>query len=102
MNLEFFSNLISVASMAVIAVVCTLAIIKYHRSFGLLVTLTLFAFLLATVGVFGDELDGERTTGAIPIFRFLLAITSVYIYAKFKHFWELYGTIVLALDKPNH
>ena len=92
-------TLINLASVAVIAAVCALSIIKYHRQIGVIITFTLLLMMVSCVSVLFDEYDGTRGIFALPIFRFLAAISSVIIYTKVRRFWSRYGIFILALNK---
>ncbi len=100
MNPIVLISFINTASIAVIAIVCALSIIKYHKECGLLVTLTLLTLLLSCVGLISDE---NSSTGifALPAFRFLCALTSVFIYSRFRRFWSNYGVFILALQRTK-
>ncbi len=74
-----FINFINVLSVAVIAIVCALSIIKYHRQFGWIITVTIFMLMLSCVSVIFDEYDGTRGIFALPVFRVLLAASSVIV-----------------------
>lgn len=92
-------TLINLVSVAVIAAVCALSIIKYHRQIGVIITFTLLLMMVSCVSVLFDEYDGTRGIFALPIFRFLAAISSVIIYTKVRRFWSKYGIFILALNK---
>lgn len=94
-------NLINIASVAVIAIVCALSIVRYHRQFGWIITVTIFMLMLACVSVICDEYDGSRGLLALPLFRVLLALSSVVIYLKLKRFWTYYGVFIMALNKSQ-
>lgn len=92
-------TLINLSSVAVIAIVCALSIIKYHRQIGMCITFTLLFMMISCVSVLFDEYDGSRGIFALPIFRCLAAMSSVIIYAKVRKFWAEYGVFILALKK---
>ncbi|OBX79128.1 hypothetical protein [Faucicola atlantae] len=94
-------NFINVFSVAVIAIVCVLSIIKYHRQFGWIITVTVFMLMLSCISVIFDEYDGTRGVFALPIFRVLLAISSVIVYLKAKRFWSHYGIFITALKNAG-
>lgn len=96
-----FINLINVLSVAVIAIVCALSIIKYHRQFGWIITVTIFMLMLSCVSVIFDEYDGTRGIFALPVFRVLLAASSVIVYIKAKRFWTHYGIYITALKNAG-
>lgn len=75
-----------------------MTIIKYHRDLGLLVTATLFIFMLSCVSLAFDEYDGNRGVWALPIFRVLAAAAFVTAYYKLKNFWATYGVFIRALQ----
>ena len=92
-------TVINLLSVAVIAAVCALSIIKFHRQTGIIITVTLLVMMVSCVSVLFDEYDGTRGILAIPLFRFLAAISSVIIYIKVRRFWADYGVFILALKK---
>lgn len=94
-------NFINVFSVAVIAIVCALSIIKYHRHFGWIITVTIFMLMLSCISVICDEYDGTRGLFALPIFRVLVAVSSVIIYLKAKRFWSHYGIYITALKNAG-
>jgi hypothetical protein len=96
-----FINLINVLSVAVIAIVCALSIIKYHRQFGWIITVTIFMLMLSCVSVIFDEYDGTRGIFTLPVFRVLLAASSVIVYIKVKRFWTHYGIYITALKNAG-
>lgn len=94
-------NAINLLSVLVIAIVCALSIIKYHRQFGLIITLTILFLLLSCVSVLFDEYDGTRGLFALPTFRLLAATSSVILYLKARRFWQRYGVFVIALKQQD-
>lgn len=94
-------TMINLSSVAVIAAVCALSIIKYHRHLGAIITFTLLFLMVSCVSVLFDEYDGTRGIFALPLFRCLLATSSVIIYTKVRRFWTTYGVFILALNKKE-
>lgn len=91
-------SVISTLSIVVIALVCAMTIIKYHRELGLLVTLTLLFFALACVGLAFDETTGRDGIWALPIFRMFAAAATVTAYFRLRAFWARYGVFISALN----
>lgn len=94
-------NVISTLSIVVIAIVCALTIIKYHRELGLLVTSALLFFALSCVGLAFDESTGAAGIWALPIFRVLAAAASATAYLKLRAFWARYGIFIRALNQTK-
>lgn len=92
-------TVINLLSVAVIAAVCALSIIKFHRQTGVIITFTLMILMVSCVSVLFDEYDGTRGILALPLFRFLAAMSSVIIYLKVRRFWTQYGVFIMALKK---
>lgn len=94
-------SVISTLSILVIAVVCALTIIKYHRELGLLVTLTILFFALSCVGLAFDESTGRDGVWALPIFRVLAAAATATAYFKLRAFWTRYGVFIAAINQKD-
>lgn len=94
-------SVISTLSILVIAMVCALTIIKYHRELGLLVTLTILFFALSCVGLAFDESTGRDGVWALPIFRVLAAAATATAYFKLRAFWARYGVFIAAINQKD-
>lgn len=91
-------NIINTLSIIVIALVCAMTIIKFHRDIGILVTVAIFLFMLSCVSLAFDEYNGSRGFWALPIFRVLAAAASATAYYKLRNFWSRYGVFIRALQ----
>ncbi len=92
---------LSTLSIFVIAVVCALTIIKYHRELGSLVTLAILFFALSCVGLAFDETTGRDGVWALPIFRVLAATATATAYFKLRAFWARYGVFISAINQSK-
>lgn len=94
-------SVISTLSIVVIALICAMTIIKYHRQLGLLVTLALLFFALSCVGLAFDESTGRGGVWALPTFRILAAAATATAYFKLRAFWTRYGVFISAINQTN-
>lgn len=94
-------NVISTLSIVVIAIVCAMTIIKYHRELGILVTLSVFFLALSCVGLAFEESTGRNGIWALPTFRILAATASATAYLKLRAFWARYGIFIRALNQKD-
>ncbi|WP_348653337.1 hypothetical protein [uncultured Psychrobacter sp.] len=92
---------LSTLSIIVIAIVCAMTIIKYHRELGSLVTLTILFFALSCVGLAFDETTGRDGVWALPIFRMLAAAATATTYFKLRAFWTRYGVFISAINQSK-
>lgn len=93
-------NIINIISVFVIALVCAMTIIKYHRTLGCLVTTAIFLFMLSCVSLAYDDFQGSNLW-ALPLFRALAATACVTSYIKLRKFWKNYGVFIVALQRSK-
>lgn len=92
---------LSTLSIVVIALVCAMTIIKYHRELGLLVTVAILFLALSCVGLVFDESTGRNGIWALPMFHILAAAASATVYLKLRAFWTRYGIFIRALNQST-
>lgn len=94
-------SVISTLSIVVIALVCAMTIIKYHRQLGLLATLAILFFTLSCVGLAFDETTQRNGVWALPTFRILAAAATATAYFKLRAFWTRYGVFISAINQSG-
>ena len=92
---------LSTLSIVVIALVCAMTIIKYHRELGLLITVAILFLALSCVGLVFDTSTGRHGIWAMPMFHVVAAAASATIYLKLRAFWTKYGIFIRALNQST-